>query len=1183
MFAPIQYASALDLKAQQWQLVSFPRLPQDATLENVFGDAASNGTLTSVWTFNNNSKQWQSWPSQAGLATSNLTQLTLGQGYWIKTETDLTLDLVDATQAVGEMVLYPGWNLIGLSVDQDMGHEQALAGVPFLELWKYDSHQNKFLSVQKSSGSQIILKEEFSQIEAGLGLWVYMAEQSTLLPAMGTLLPPDIDMEPLLNLSQYGVETPWDNYQIGADIDWDDDGYFDFPNTQHTLAFGDFLNRQRLSITNEGNGVLSWQATIEPAVDWLLFEAFDTDGNPVLTNFAVGNVSNSSGELVLVANRTGMAPASGYNTQIVLRANGSLQEKRIDVNLAVADVVGDYEMTVRLDEVNGKQADLHNPKYFLSFARDGEGVKAFLDEERSLLIPQITYLSGDYIADPESHFQVLGQLYLPQGHAHNPYQSDIRREFTVIGQRSDGNDGLSPLDLKGTYSENIYGIFADPVQLKGEFVAIRLSPTPKKKDQTISDIISGEILPEATSEFEVNITDRYSITDLKTALSIDHPQPEALTITLTGPEWTDNYGNAQRSSVVLHDNQNRSLKDVRFDDYDPAIDSLDSFNGQFSFGIWTLKITNSSTNIGDLKAWTVDVSGAKVYKLSGALNDAGIGIQISGCGVVKTVQTDHFGNFEFDGLIPCDYELKVLQLGYEITSTNVRIIGCMQGDDCNTTSHFTETLSADQLANLQPQLLSSNGVMKVIAAPVTGQLPVTFQAVDITNYNQLEVQLISRKWELYKTVNSWGAINNQGYLIDVESMGGQVPPGNNYFSYSEDFSQWNPGSRVTLSKADITDPRGGYNATMAKVNSSGVASVFTSNNIGQGGFAVTKDDYITFSTFLKANTSSEASVRFHGDSGLMAQTVLDFNSGVIDGNQEQSSHVQVLANGWFRVSVTVKAQNNEANFHVELLLANNGSVSNTQAETSFYVFGPQLERHDHAVNMLSITTDDTTIYIPHENLPGYIVTGFEHGVRDANNQQDVLIATSTTGLTGSWHYELQNKQELAGIYFIKLISDVRNPENQNEQRVYQTGYLSAHIGNNSDVYLGAYGTYGAAGQAGIKAMDMATYDLDRSPLISDSGSQGTEDSDGFKAQDIEGDEYQTNALNDVNENPPGVYSLTPNGIDAPTGNLNQHYRMFISAGQLYQGGSMYSGSVRMDVGIQSQEQSEWWKLKSYPG
>ncbi|MEY8252147.1 MAG: hypothetical protein RPR91_07155, partial [Colwellia sp.] len=166
MFAPIQYASALDLKAQQWQLVSFPRLPQDATLENVFGDAASNGTLTSVWTFNNNSKQWQSWPSQAGLATSNLTQLTLGQGYWIKTETDLTLDLVDATQAVGEMVLYPGWNLIGLSVDQDMGHEQALAGVPFLELWKYDSHQNKFLSVQKSSGSQIILKEEFSQIEA---------------------------------------------------------------------------------------------------------------------------------------------------------------------------------------------------------------------------------------------------------------------------------------------------------------------------------------------------------------------------------------------------------------------------------------------------------------------------------------------------------------------------------------------------------------------------------------------------------------------------------------------------------------------------------------------------------------------------------------------------------------------------------------------------------------------------------------------------------------------------------------------------------------------------------------------------------------------------------------------------------------------------------------------------------
>ncbi len=127
--------------------------------------------------------------------------------------------------------------------------------------------------------------------------------------------------------------------------------------------------------------------------------------------------------------------------------------------------------------------------------------------------------------------------------------------------------------------------------------------------------------------------------------------------------------------------------------------------------------------------------------------------------------------------------------------------------------------------------------------------------------------------------------------------------------------------------------------------------------------------------------------------------------------------------------------------------------------------------------------------------------------------------------------------------------------------------------NPEDIHLGSFSSYGTGGTASLKAMDMATYDLDRFPLVSESGSQGLEDSDGFKADDIEDDEYQTNAPNDVNEISPGVFSVTPTGLDAPAGNLNQQYRMYISTGQLYQGGSMYSGSVRLDVGIQSQQES----------
>lgn len=1516
--------SAMQLKADEWQLISFPKLPANATVASIFNEAASNGKLTSVWTFNNNSKQWQSWPAQTGLASSDLSELTLGQGYWVKTTADITLDLSDATEAVGEMVLYPGWNLIGLSVDQTMGHEQAMAGVPFLELWKYDADQNKFLAVQKSRGSQIILKEEFSAIEPGTGLWVYMAEQSSLLPSMGTLLPPDIDIEPLLNLTQYGVESPWGQVTPG-DVDWDNDGYFDFPNTQHVVSFGDFLNRQRISITNEGNGVLSWQATIEPAVDWLLFEAFNEDDQPVLTNFAVGNVSNTQGELILVANRTGMAPSDNYKTQIVLRANGSNQEKRIDVSLAVADVVGDYEMTVRLDDVNGKAADLHNPKYFLSFARDGQGVKAFLDEERSLLIPQITYLSGDYVADPESHFQILGQLYLPAGHEHNPYTNDIRREFTVIGQRSDGKDGLSPLDLKGTYAENVYGIFDDPIQLKGEFVARRLSPNPKKKDQLVTDAVVGDILagsaehPE-TSMFNFNVTDRLSITDVKTALRIEHPEPEALTLKLTGPQWINDKNKTIRTTVVLHENQTRSLKDVRFDDYDPAIGSLDDFDGQLSYGQWSLEVKNASTSVGKLASWVMDISGAKVYQLTGTLPDAGVKIQISGCGVVQSAVTDSNGHFVFDGLIPCDYELKVLQLGYEITTTNVRIIGCMQGEACDTPALFSQALSAEQLAELQPKLVASSGAMKVLVSPTVGQLPITLQAVDVTDYDQLDKTLQSRTWQLFKRINNTTAISDDGYLIDVQPKAGEVEYGKNYFSYSEDFTQWKPNHRVSLTRSDLVDPRGGFSAVQATVVEQGYPSIGASHSWGEGGFPVSAGDKVTLSVFLKELSSKELRFRFASEKGFFADEIMDFTTGLRTGGQDQVSKITPMANGWYRAEVSVQVIEDHDNFYVELLLAKSGNVMDVPVGSSIAIFGPQVEvnnasgRVGYASNMnsnihpdpfnikgwgwsgsengtvtkivspnpsgenyvnsceqtgssfftpiqhyavrasvetgektylsaivrfpsdsknfglqfvmgantdleyikidsrdgslisrsLGITdykveslengfylvqveriynqnisdawsritflenntgsqapigskaeiqgyyfgrtplsnpynlhsdfTNDTELnywspvrytkkinngnlnivsnaidpqlyktpvnfetrfdgnrfsklvvkyrnniglnhnvlffgnetsdkyvggtgvfwgvnnspevniigpdaegfyiseldlknnsrwtenglitrlrfdfasdsigtdtdidfikiydpefidkyvsswpatYIPPKPLSevtasAYIPTQATHAERSINGQQDVLIAEQTTGLSGSFSHKFTNLRSNAGVYYVKLNSDVKNVSNINETISYSTQDILAQR-NPEEIHVGTFSVYGAAGSSSLKAMDSATYDLDRFPLISETGSQGIEDSDGFKADDLQGDAYETNAPNDVNQSSPGVYNMIPTGIDATAGNQNQHYKMYISAGQLYQGGSMYSGNVRLDVGIQSQEESK---------
>ncbi len=942
-------ASTIQFQKDKWQLVSFTKLPQESSISAIFGELATNGGLIATWGFDNATKQWTSWPQKAGIPTSNLSVLETGKGYWVKTSQDVELVIDVAVSNIGEQVLYPGWNLIGMASETQLSHEQAFAGVPYLELWSYDQAQNAFLSVRKSGGSQIILQEEFTQIKPGQGYWLYVTEQTSLIPNMGTLLPPDVDLEPLLNLTQYGVETPWDTISPG-DLDLDGDGYFDFPNTQSTVAFGDFLNRQRLAITNKGNGVLSWQAKLDPPVKWLLFEAFDEEGQPVLTNHAIGNVSDTNGELVLVANRLGMAPSDNYTTELVLTANGSTAEKRIAVSLAVADVVGDYEVTVRLDEVDGKKADLHNPKYFLSFARDGNGVKAFLDEERSLLIPETTYLSGSYISDPQSHFQVLGQLFLPVGHEHNPYQTDIRREFTIIGQRSDGRDGLSPLDLKGTYAENIYGIFADPIQLTGEFVADRLSPIPKKKDLTITSPVGGEIVSSAENDgisvFEFDVTDRYSITDIKTNISIAHSLPEMLDITLISPRNT---------KIKLHSQQNRAIADLRFDDYDTSIESLDLLDGQLSLGKWKLEVNNHSTTIGQLKSWTMDISGAKVYKIAGQTTPS-IRLQLSGCGIVQTTISDGVtGEFNFDHLVPCDYDISVSQLGYASTLTSVRIQGCFKtlSQPCNTEQDYQMNLSSGQLQELLPQLVATSGVMKVIVSPTQSyitsdsSLETEIQAVDVTDYAQLNQTLLTRTWSLYK-----------------------------------------------------------------------------------------KNDATT----------------------------------------------------------------------------------------------------------------------------------------------DALISSNSSN-SGSWGHSIQHLVANAGIYYVKLTSRVRLTNGSEENKVFTTDNIAVSYNNLTGMHMGSQSYYGAAGTAGMKAMDMATFDIDRPPYLIDSegqstGSQGPEDSDSFKAVVDEGTE--TNQANDLFQNPqdPSQFSFVPSGMDEQAGNLKKHYRMHISTGQLIHSPPVYGGNFKLDIGIQTSEGAE---------
>jgi len=1149
--------SAMGLAANQWQLVSFPRLPENSSIENVFAEAATDGSLTSIWTYNNQLQQWQSWPSQTGLTTSDLTELQVGQGYWVKTSANLQLNLTDASKVMGEMVLYPGWNLIGLSIDQAMGHEQAMAGVPFTELWKYDSNQNKFLAIQKSSGSQIILKEEFTDIEVGTGLWVKMDAQSTLLPKLGTLLPPDIDMEPLLNVTEYGIETQWVGFEVGVDVDWDEDGQYDFPNTQTVVAFGDFLNRQRLSITNDGNGVLSWQATISSGSDWLKFETSDENGNTQYVSQLSGSAAGVNSALTLFADRVGKASGSENNAIITITANGEVPEKIINVTMEVADIIGDYEINIDLATIDNKAADLHNPKYFLSIARDGTGIKAFLDEERSLLIPTTTYLSGSYAGDPASNFQILGQISQSADDAQNPFGKAIRRQITYVGRRSNGMDGLSPLDLKGEYYENIYGVFDDPIQLQGTFIGNRLSPIPAKQDIVNNAVRDNIIQANDTLLVDLDISQRLSITQVISKLEIDHELPEQLNISLTSPEGT---------TVLLHNNEATSVKKLSYDDTDISFDGLNLLEGQKSFGNWQLKIVNASSSVGELSNWQLDIYGAKVYQITGII-EPGVRLKLSGCGITRIETSGPDGSFVFDGLIPCDYEITVSQLGYEATATTVTILGCSTEAECKILTNYILPLTSEQLAALSPRFIPSSSSMRVIASPLRASLskdpkdPLILNGLDVTDYDAMATTLLERNWQLFKRTNTTTKISEDGYLVETEYLADKVPYGKNFASYSEDFTKWNPNSHVNISASESKDPRGGYSAAFVEVQSQGSASIIKTDGIGEGGFSVKNGDYVTLSAFLKSGSTDEVRLSFGHSNGLLADEILNFTTGEHLGGTNKPSSIQTLANGWFRVSVTIEISADFNGFYGEIQLADNGTVSNTPSGTAFHIFGPQLEVHQQAVTLANDNTADTSTYPAEQYTGDYIPTGPIHTERSILNQQDVLISEGASDAQ-SWAHTLGNHRANAGVYYFKLSSDVKKSNNLNDTLLYTTKNIHINYVDTTSVHFGNYSTNAAAGSAGLSAMDSATFDINR-PSVVDINPR--KDSTNF-----------TSAINPATET--NVLEMAPGQEDTqvhdPAGNLNNHYRMFISTGQLYHTGSVYGSGQRLDIGIQSQEAAQ---------
>lgn len=98
--------------SQQWNFVSFMKLPSEATIENVLGtDNLSKVKI--IWSFDNENKKWLKWRPNGG-AQNKITSFEFGKGYWIYMDESVTIDMTGWIEPLNRTVpLYPGWNLVG--------------------------------------------------------------------------------------------------------------------------------------------------------------------------------------------------------------------------------------------------------------------------------------------------------------------------------------------------------------------------------------------------------------------------------------------------------------------------------------------------------------------------------------------------------------------------------------------------------------------------------------------------------------------------------------------------------------------------------------------------------------------------------------------------------------------------------------------------------------------------------------------------------------------------------------------------------------------------------------------------------------------------------------------------------------------------------------------------------------
>jgi len=686
---PVHAAMQRLVLQADWNLISFTVAPSDPSVREVFAPLIAADNLEALWEYDAARGAWSRFPA-AVEGGPTIDAIAGGKGYWLKLRRAAQLDVEgDLGMTSGPGDLARDWNLVGFPLEQPAPYDRVITNAAVRQIWTFDAVQGKFLGVVIDPQGTV-LREDFINLEAGRGYWLLSNQGISLAPVLGTGLPPDLDVPPLIagaaastaGQGTAGDLAPKPFTRSAGDIDIGGDGYYDRTGSQRAIDFGERLTIQPISIFNDRSGVLSWHIEIvnPAATPWLRLRVLDPDTKmQTLVTELSGSVTSETDVVDITVDRTGLPPgdlagAVKLTTNAADLPPPAEAMRTIAVKMSVAQLDGDYLLTANINTINDKPADLPDPKLAISLYRDSDGLKVVVNGDASLLVSQRLRLSGGVIASGSSRFQVSGSYEMPADDPGNPYGVAVRRDLTLRGQRRDplnaDDAALGPLDLKGEYFETIRNVTAEPIFLAGTFTAERLGATASARDVIDTDNNTvGNIPDNGSLTRTIQVTRKVLITELDVTVELQHTRPADLVVTLIGPDATE---------AVLRDRSAAVVGRVMYDDIATPVDSLVVFNGKLAAGTYTLRVEDKQAGqTGSLRDWSLRIRGTEVHDLGGTLAGvpAGATLLLTGCGVSSLATSGAGGSFSFDNLVDCNYRITVLQSGFRTVSRDVTLNG----------------------------------------------------------------------------------------------------------------------------------------------------------------------------------------------------------------------------------------------------------------------------------------------------------------------------------------------------------------------------------------------------------------------------------------------------------------------------------------------------------------------------